>query len=53
MTYDLHIIKRFLMGYLLLTGGLIIFFVVRSEREYMLSGHRSFHFVKYTYFQNR
>ena len=35
MTYDLHIIKRFLMGYLLLTGGLIIFFVVLHYVEYI------------------
>lgn len=35
MTYDLHIIRRLLTGYLLLIGGLIIFFVVLHYVEYV------------------
>ena len=35
MTYDLHIIKRFLSGYLLLIAGLIVFFVVLHYVEYI------------------
>ncbi len=35
MTYDAHIIRRLLTGYLLLIGGLIIFFVVLHYVEYV------------------
>ncbi len=35
MTYDLHIIKRLLTGYVLLIGGLILFFVVLHYVEYI------------------
>lgn len=35
MTYDLHIIKRLLTGYLLLVLGLIVFFVVLHYVEYI------------------
>ena len=35
MTYDLHIFKRFLIGYALLILGLIIFFVVLHYVEYI------------------
>lgn len=35
MTYDLHIIRRLLTGYVLLIGGLIIFFVVLHYVEYI------------------
>ena len=35
MTYDLHIIRRLLTGYLLLIAGLIIFFVVLHYVEYI------------------
>jgi len=35
MTYDLHIVRRFLSGYLLLIAGLIVFFVVLHYVEYI------------------
>ena len=35
MTYDLHIVKRFLTGYVLLILGLIVFFVVLHYVEYV------------------
>lgn len=35
MTYDLHIVKRFLTGYALLILGLIVFFVVLHYVEYI------------------
>jgi len=35
VTYDLHIIRRLLAGYLFLTGGLIVFFVVLHYVEYV------------------
>ncbi len=35
MTYDLHIIRRFISGYLLLLVGLIVFFVVLHYVEYI------------------
>jgi lipopolysaccharide export system permease protein len=35
MTYDLHIIRRFFSGYLLLVAGLIVFFVVLHYVEYI------------------
>lgn len=35
LTYDLHIIKRLVMGYLTLVGGLIVFFIVLHYVEYV------------------
>ncbi len=35
MTYDLHIIKRLLQGYVALVGGLIVFFIVLHYVEYV------------------
>ena len=35
MTYDLHIVRRFISGYLLLIAGLIVFFVVLHYVEYI------------------
>ena len=35
MTYDLHIVRRLLSGYLALIGGLIVFFIVLHYVEYI------------------
>jgi len=35
MTYDLHIIRRLLQGFLALVGGLIVFFIVLHYVEYV------------------